>query len=414
MQATTSGATHKCDVSLKKDTTKIFLKSQKSQFISLCNNKNVVYNKDTLVSDVALNYLNVIPENKSDEALKNILLKEYHICENLYPRLGDILLFKLFNSREVKTGKEFVFEKRHQNKFLKSIKYDTVFDIAEWFFKRSNLNRSIKVEEYHGNDLVAECLEEFDFKINYDFSFYHNLNLKEVKNYRFVLINGIIETVGEIHHLLHKANENKEPYVIFCFGMSESVKQTIIKNNAAGRLRVYPVCLDTNDEHSLNILNDLAAIHSESIVSSDLGQTISQEIRKTLPVGKKITFFNGGLSLVPVANEADIEVHRIFLRNRLLEANAKIDVRTDILENRLKMFTGKRVNFYIPRHLMQKKDFTRELDYYFRFISNLSSHLKVVSLLNQKFYIPSDYIKFVEAKKKSLLSKFYDIHAIIC
>ena len=89
-------------------------------------------------------------------------------------------------------------------------------------------------------------------------------------------------------------------------------------------------------------------------------------------------------------------------------------MREDILENRLKMFTGERINFYIPDVLLQNKDSSRSLDYYFKFISNLKMRQSIVTLNDQKFYIPIEYIKFAEEKKKSLLNKFQSIHAIVC
>ena len=46
-----------------------------------------------------------------------------------------------------------------------------------------------------------------------------------------VLVEGFIETEGEIHHLMHKASITKEPYVVFCTGMSTSVKMLILENN---------------------------------------------------------------------------------------------------------------------------------------------------------------------------------------
>ena len=42
----------------------------------------------------------------------------------------------------------------------------------------------------------------------------------EPLDYDFVIIDGIIETVGEVYHLLLRASQNKRPHVIFCFGMS--------------------------------------------------------------------------------------------------------------------------------------------------------------------------------------------------
>ena len=413
MRVTTSGEIHKNNVIIESDVVDTFLKKQKHQFDNLCEKKNVVYNRQNTVVDTTLNYFNINPDNKVEESLKNIVLSEFYHCERIYPYLGDYLIHSLYSKNKIKRGSSFVFQKRHQNKLLSSFRNNETYEIASWFFENGNLNRTINIEKYQGSDIAIEGLEEFIFKIDYDFSFYTSLNQKEVKNYRFVLINGIIESIGEIHHLLYRANDTKEPYVIFCFGMSEEVKQTINKNNALGRLRVYPVCLNSNDVSTLNILNDLAVIHNSSVVSSDLGQTISQVVSKELPYGNKITFFNGGLSLIPVASKNNIETHRRFLQQRLANANAKEDVRQDVLENRLKMFTGKRINIYIPEILLNKTNVKREIDYYFRLISNLDKKIKVVDLNNNKFYIPSSYIKIADEKKNSLLTKLDEIKAII-
>ena len=195
--------------------------------------------------------------------------------------------------------------------------------------------------------------------------------------------------------------------------MSGEVKETIIKNNAMGRFRVYPVCLSVNDENSLNILNDIAAIHDSSVVTSDLGQTISQEVSKDLPYGNKISFFKNNITINPVASKYKIEAHRKFLKKRIEEAETKPDVRIDVLQNRLRMFTGNRINFYIPDKLLSDTNYSRKIDYFFRFIANLRLKMRIVSLDNQKFYIPEHYVNIVESKRKSLMNKFSDIHAAI-
>ena len=414
MRATTSGETHKNEVVVGNKLVEDFLKNQKQCFLSLCRQSNVLYDKNTSISNSTLNYLNVLPDNKIEEAFKNIILKEYYECEKIYPFLGDYLLHKIFNSTSVKHSKQFVFEKRQQEKFITSLENKPTIELARWFFENTNLNRSINIEKYHGKDIAVESLEEFMFNIDYDFSFYARKNPGEIKDYKFVLINGIIESIGEIHHMLYKANKTGQPFVIFCFGMSEEVKQTVMKNNSMGRFKVYPVCLNVNDENSLNILNDMAAIHNCSIVSSDLGQSISQEVRKELPVGNKICFYDQKISISPVASQQNIESHRRFLMKRIQEAETKIDVKVDVLKNRLKMFTGKRINIFIPDRLLQQKSQSREIDYLFRFISRLKSQLTIVSLNNQKFYIPSAYIKIAQEKQKSLKLNFSQIEAIVC
>ena len=74
------------------------------------------------------------------------------------------------------------------------------------------------------------------------------------KDYKFVIIDGFIDSVGEIFHLLTKASEEEEPYVImFCKGMKEEVKNVIIQNLSRGTINLLPISLEIN-ELNINIL----------------------------------------------------------------------------------------------------------------------------------------------------------------
>jgi len=409
MRATTSGVTHNVvvDESLPND----FLKSEKQKFKKLLKFKNVYYNEDTIVSDASLNYLNLISENKVSRALKNILIKEYYECERIYPYLGDYFLFSLFDIR-LSQKRVNKFSKKNQNDFLNNLNSNHVIQITRWIFENINLKRSISVETYHGNDITLEVLDDFIFKCDYDYDFF--VKTKDpIKNYRIAIINGMIETVGEIHHLLHKANQNKEPYVIFCYGISEDVKQNIIKNNSLGRTRVYPVCLDANDENTLNILSDFAVIQGGSVISSDLGQTISQEVSKDLNISKEIMFLPGKIIIKPNVDRSVIVSHKNFIKNRIEIAKRKKDVKIEPLQNRLKSFTSSRLNVYIPSKLKKDKKVIRELDYVLRFMSNLSRTLTKVTICEQIFYMPDEFIRISREKLNSLRENFNNINVFI-
>jgi hypothetical protein len=413
MLATTSGVIHKNQVLLDKNHVNDFLENQKEIYRNFLNFKNVVYDKDTIISDVASNYINVVPCGEDIKSLKNILLSEYYDCERIYPYLGDYFLYNLLAGKKAICSKKFLFHMKLEEKFKNSLKYKVSVNFADWFLNNINLNRSVNIEEYPGDELSVECLEDFVFNIDYDYSFFETRQKKEIKNYRYVIINGMIESVGEIHHLLQKSNETKEAYVIFCFGMSDEVKTTIIKNNQMGRIKVYPVCLNSSDESSLNILNDIAAIHGGSVLSSDLGITISQEVRKELPIGKKISFLKNNIVIFPCISEIEIKSHRMFLKKRLENAQCQPDVRTDVLEKRIKNFTGKKVNIYLPSRFRKNKKLMRELDYFLRFISNTNKSMSIVNLNSEKFYIPVPYINIAKNKIKSLNNKFANIKAIV-
>jgi hypothetical protein len=413
MQVTTSGEIHKNNVLLDNDHVDNFLKKQKKIFRNFLNFKNVVYNKDVIIADASLNYVNIVPDSEDGKCLKNILLSEYYRCEKIYPYLGDYFLFNLLSGKKAKHGKYFKFHKKIENKFKSHLNYEVNVNFASWFLENISLNRNINIETYPGNELSVESLDDFVFNLNYDYDFFKLMSNTEIKNYRYIIINGMIESVGEIHHMLQKSNETKQSYVIFCFGMSNEVKTTIMKNNSMGRIKVYPVCLDSSDESSLNILNDIAAIHGGSVLSSDLGITISQEVSRELPFGKKITFLKNNVVIDPCISELDIKIHKQFLKKRLDDAIRLPDVRVDVLEQRIKNFTGKKINLYIPESFIKNKKLMRELEYFLRFISNTHKEMCVVELNSEKFYIPVHYTNIAKNKIKSLNEKFDNIHAMI-
>ena len=128
MLATTSGAIHKNNVVLDKDHISKFLKNQKKSYRNFLNFKNVIYDKNTAISDAAHNYINIVPDSKDEECLKNILLSEYYHCESIYPYLGDYFLYNFLSGKQAKCGKEFLFHMKLEEKFKKSLKYEVNFN----------------------------------------------------------------------------------------------------------------------------------------------------------------------------------------------------------------------------------------------------------------------------------------------
>ena len=104
---------------------------------------------------------------------------------------------------------------------------------------------------------------------------------------------------------------------------------------------------------------------------------------------------------------------RYFLKKRIEEALLKPDVNIDPIKNRLKMFTGKRINIFVPKNSIVDKKFSRELDYILRFMKNIGSGMRVFTFDKQLFYIPDAYIKIANNKVESLCQHMNNIQKII-
>jgi hypothetical protein len=188
--------------------------------------------------------------------------------------------------------------------------------------------------------------------------------------------------------------------------MSDDVKHTILKNNAAGKTEIFPVSIKF-DENSINILNDIAVIHDEDVVSSLKGQTISQELRKNLPLGKNISFYrNGTVTISPIADIEKISIHKDYLRKRVDEASR--DINTDVLIKRIKNLSIKGLRIYVPDQKLLDVKFTRNLDYFLRYLSSISLRTcKITGVMPKEYYVPISYIKHL-IKKIDSCKNMYD------
>lgn len=411
MQATISGETHKVEVH-DKGTIQDFLKMEEERFYSLVN-KNALYSNKSTSNRTSLNYLNTSDNTDLNKSLRSLLLKEYSECEKMYPYLGELFLFNFFNKLPDSKKNLARFHKRDQMSFLETIKDDGIREIINWVFENSSLERTINIQVHDGDGFCVEPEDNFAFNFSYDFDFFASLSNVTFRNYKFVIVDGYIESVGEIHHLLETASKNKKPYVIFCYGMSEEVKYNIMKNNARGAIKVFPVSLDTNDENTLNILNDIAVIHDGDIVTSNMGQTISQEVRKSLKTGNKISFYRGKIYIEPVCDYKKIDSHKKFLFKRLEDAENKIDVNLDPIKNRIKNFSMKRLNLYIPQDLERNISFQNELRYCMFLFKNISKSIKILRFDKNVYYIPYDYENIVKRKAKSLKNIYKEVDIVI-
>ena len=131
--------------------------------------------------------------------------------------------------------------------------------MAESIIKSASLEYVIDIKSYLGEQVILKKNNEINFRIRYDASFLGNKAKHHMSNFRFLIIDGYVESVGEIYHFLHQAAETKVPYVIFCFGMSPEVKNVIQQNNSKGITEIMPVCFSFQEE-TINILKDIAVV----------------------------------------------------------------------------------------------------------------------------------------------------------
>ena len=398
---------------LYKDDFKNFFKSEE---IILNNEvKNCLYDNLNLIKNPVLNYLNITTEEKPNMFLKNLLRKDFDNLESYFSYLGNLYIEKIFDKKNIKNTKKIKFNKKNYKLFLKSLNDKKVKEIGRFLFSKSK-EYSIFIEHSHNKDTVIECKKEINFKLPFE-NFDYDKRFIELKNYKFLIIDGYIESIGEIHHLLQKSAEDKESYVIFCFGMSEEVKQTILTNNKRKITNIFPISLKVVEE-TLNILNDIAVIHNSDIVSALKGETISQSMRKKLPVGKKIIIKKENFIIEPVCSEETLSMHRNFLIKKISNiviAAENSNKSIDIIKKRIRNLTPKTIKIFLNNEDIKDKNFLNELDYLLRFIKDFNKDFVQIktNFRNSIYYFPAECINLINDKINSTTSIIEKIDVMI-
>ena len=390
---------------------KHFIDKAESEYKQLIDNK-CIYLNSQVINSSSLNYLNIDSEDSASRQLKQLLRVEFDICEKIYPYLGDLFLELYFNKRKLKKIKKFKFHKNNVNNFLLSLDNSLVEQIANYIFNYCSLNYAIQIEKCEGNDVITEKYDNLSINIDYDHDFLLLQQSHKMKNYKFRIIDGMIETVGEIHHLLYNASINKEPYVIFCFGMSSEVKHVILENNKRNITNIFPVCI-TFCEETINILNDIAVLHNCEVISASKGQTISQEIRKKLQIGNEIIFSKNNIIINPVCEEITLQNHKMFLIKRADDSKNKTN--RALIEKRIKHLNSRSIKIFLPNQVLKHNNFIRELDYILRFFKSINLDLTLIKkIIDKKFYyVPTSYVKLAMAKVKSINNIYKNINKLI-
>ena len=412
MHQTTCGETHKTEIFEGSDVLR-FLDEEKELFERYQDSKGCIYSDKSVVDSPSVNYLNEFFSKKlksPSHQLKFIIRKEFDECEKIYPFAGELFLNLFFDKKVLSTKKLEILTESTLEKFLKTSIDRNAESIARWVVENSSPDRSIEIKDSKVEKIIFKKKDDISFNIEYDSDFLGKNKSLVMKDYRFAIIDGYIESVSEIHHMLHFAAKSKEPYVIFCFGMSEEVKNVIIQNNSKGITQIFPFSMKINED-TINILNDIAMIHKSDVISYLKGQTISQEMRKDLGRGKYISFNRRGFKIEPLCSKCDVLSHIKFLKDRI--ENSPPDANVDLIRDRIKNLNSKTLSVYVPESLKKDVSFNRDLDYLLRMLKTSDRCYVKTFFDNREMYIPDAIFKYTLKKVNNTKKMFYSIEKLL-
>tara|TARA_B100000674_G_scaffold423459_1_gene376105 strand:+ start:1100 stop:2377 length:1278 start_codon:yes stop_codon:yes gene_type:complete len=379
-----------------------FLHSE-SEYIKNISNKNIIYHNKMIVNHSSFNFLNATKNSNFEKQFKKLFEIEFNNCEKIFPFLGDLFFDLYFDLKDFEIKKnKILINKKNYSSIIKNLKFDANKKIFSYIFKNCSLEYTINVKSYKGNEIIVEKQNNNNFNVSFDNSYLGSKNNHIIKNYRFLLYDGYIQNIGEIHHILNDSYEKKEPYVIFCFGVSQEVKKTIIENNKKGLTEFFPISLERNEEN-LNILNDIAILHNSDIISIHNGDTISKSFIRGIPVGKSINIKKNSFVFQRICNDFKLQSHKSFLEKRIANSNNLNN--SEFLIKRLKRVNEKLINIFLPEISLtgSNSQMIREFEYCISLIKKIN--LPVVKFKNKndrKFYfIPFCYINLLLDKVDS-------------
>ena len=280
---------------MKSNAVKIILeKDFKSRFISRVHsmdntNKNTMYSSSFNSRRNYLNFINTYFGDYYDKTIKSLIEEILLELELSAPGTSDLFLDILtkyykdninvihyFNQNFDKDVLRL--EKKDLSLLSQNIENDQSNNIIENIIEIMEYDDQLFIDDSVRDITLIKKTDQLFYNVKFDQDFLIPFSGKwERDEFKFIVIDGFIDSLGEIHHLLQRASEDKEPYVLFCKGMRDEVKNTILYNLQRKTIDVMPITLEINEEN-VNVLNDIAACLDSDVVSSTKGDVISVEV----------------------------------------------------------------------------------------------------------------------------------------
>jgi chaperonin GroEL (HSP60 family) len=332
------------------DSVQSYLAYSKDSVVSHLISESLI-RSELKVSDSAEHCLEIIV-NILDSMLKSVhhvdsvkeMIKEYS------SQVESAISFIMENTEKINREKyKNLLIQKIKNKELRDKIYDTV--------NLAGISKKVSLEKSNGIKTIIREIDAYQFNISTGLSEYFITSRWDRKNCNIFVIDGVLETVGEVHHLLEKASENKEPYILFVRSILPEVKSTISLNNARGTLDIVVVSVGMELD-TLNILNDISICSGSQLISSNTGDLISAELRKDPHKIKKI-----------VINDSTIEIYQPTtqnVKNHLDYLVAKRNTASepdliDLIENRISSISSQKVSLSIGHDILSSSPEAMEI-----------------------------------------------------
>ena len=188
-------------------------------------------------------------------------------------------------------------------------------NILNEIIKNINVRSPVFLNVSKTRDTSIQFSDGFNFKLQVSADALSPDKFWKYNNVNCLIIDGLIETVGEIHHLLDRAAEDKQPYLLFVRRLSDDVRSTIYFNRARNTINLMPIEVGF-DENTINILNDISMCCNSDIVSTHKGDIISSAIQSQIVKIKSAVVTTLGVNIINSPDMNSLNSHLVYLTER--------------------------------------------------------------------------------------------------
>jgi chaperonin GroEL (HSP60 family) len=294
--------------------------------------------------------------------IHRLIIEHCILSEKISPGGFDLTLNQIVlgNLNSLKKASSHASEKDLKNLIFSQTKDETLSNILFESILLSGFGGRISVEKSNNDITSIEVIDGFTFKVKT----FEEKSLKIIRP-KVLVIDGYIESVSEINLLLESVYSSKYPLVLITRGYHDDVLNTIKVNKARGTIEVYPIVVEFNLE-GINKLNDISIASSSSLVTSNLGQLISNVTIDDASFVEEISIYHNSICIRNSASNSHVNSHIKFLLNKREELKNV----EEVYEERIRSLSSNNVIIRLP----DSKDFVvkrQSVDYCLRSIKSM-------------------------------------------
>ena len=330
----------------------------------------IIGSSKSITSSLIQKYIHFKSDNIHDNIIKPILLDATIRSEMLGAGSGDLCLKMIshiikntrchdnfpIDSMMLERKIKLMAKNPNRSDIVKLIKLNTVGNLQEKIMisllDKMSSSSPIFLEKTNSIDSRIEHMSGFTFEIGVSSNYIQN-GTWCFNDVRCFVIDGFIESVSEIHHLLESASQNNMPHVIFARHISEDVDSTLLYNFKRGTLNIIPVSVGF-DENTLNILNDISICTGSELVSSLKGDLISAAVQNDPAIVRKITISKNTISIVAKDNSM-IKSQLRYLNDKRMKSteHKQVDL-VEIFDKRIKSLSSGKIEIKIGTDMLSE------------------------------------------------------------